>query len=53
MHTDYLLPTQTIHDLAALVAHLVRLTWNATKRFVRMIAPFVRPPDDLEVRTWA
>ncbi len=48
---DFPLPPETMRDLYAILGHLARRAWRASKAFIKMISPFLRPPDDMEVRT--
>jgi hypothetical protein len=43
------LPLKTLRDLGGLLVYFAELAWNGTKTFAQKIAPFVRPPPDMNV----
>jgi hypothetical protein len=44
------LPFKSVRELGALLVYFVQLASHGTKLVFERLAPFVRPPDDMEVR---
>jgi hypothetical protein len=44
------LPPKTVRELGALLVYFAELAWHGTKRVFATVAPFVQPPEDMEVR---
>jgi hypothetical protein len=45
-----ILPKQTVHDLTDVIRTLTSRAVQALKLLLERLAPWVRPPDDMEVR---